>query len=106
MEILHRLGAGLHANTWPAESLLGKPRYVAIKIFTLHYNERQINSEILSSVNSLADDHLQPHGIREGLQHVVKILDQFTVLGPMNEHVCHVMELVGPSLYIRDAPYV
>jgi serine/threonine protein kinase len=100
-KILHRLGNGIHAVVWLAENLRTKPRFVAIKIFSRHCSEREINSEILKIFNSAIVISLYPSDVKEGLHHLVKTLDQFTIPGPTNEHVCTVMELVGPCL--RDS---
>lgn len=107
--ILHRIGSGVHSVVWLAEtcSLLSKPRYVAIKIFSAYCDERQFNSGILKTLISALQDTSYPSEVKEGLHHLVKPLDQFAVPGPTDsEHVCTVMELVGPCVseeHVRES---
>ncbi|RPA87233.1 kinase-like protein [Ascobolus immersus RN42] len=104
--IRHRLGDGVESVVWLAECADdSKPRYVALKIFSAAATEYAINRPVIEALERARDStsDSERSGIEElvsqGGDHIVRMLDEFVIPGPQGDHVCIVMELVGPQLH-------
>ncbi|KAI0102125.1 kinase-like domain-containing protein [Nemania sp. FL0031] len=99
-KILHKVGWGGYSTTWAArdEEL---QRYVAVKISVAEVNTNH-EADILHLISS------SPSHRHRGKEHIVQLLDSFSIEGPNGKHQCLVLELLGPSIpevidsYLRD----
>ncbi|KAK8245523.1 kinase-like domain-containing protein [Phyllosticta capitalensis] len=99
-KILHKLGVGCHSTVWAARDQ-NEHRYVALKITRVAVpgHERRRESDML---HSMAAPH--PRKKEPGSQHLMGMLDYFTLEGLAGYHDCFVLELVGQKvdLYVEE----
>ncbi|KAK8208094.1 kinase-like domain-containing protein [Phyllosticta capitalensis] len=99
-KILHKLGVGCHSTVWAARDQ-NEHRYVALKITRVAVpgHERRRESDMLQS---MAAPH--PRKKKPGSQHLIHMLDHFTLEGLAGYHDCFVLELVGQKvdLYVEE----
>ncbi|KAI1178993.1 kinase-like protein [Nemania sp. FL0916] len=89
-KILHKVGHGGNSTTWAARDQEHQ-RYVAVKICVAEAdNNREVG--ILQLISS------SPKSSHRGSEHIVQLLDDFSIDGPNGKHQCIVMELLGHSI--------
>ncbi|TRX97280.1 hypothetical protein FHL15_002074 [Xylaria flabelliformis] len=73
-KILHKVGWGGYSTTWAARDQISR------------------ETEVLRLISSLASD------THAGREHIVQLLDGFSIDGPNGKHQCLVLDLLGPSI--------
>lgn len=118
--VLRKLGWGHFSTVWLAKALDadGAASYVAIKFVksNKHYLEAALDEILLlQTINQpLRGDHLtraqrlyfkqfaftndEPTG-HPGYKHVMKLLDNFEIVGPNGNHICMVFEVLGENVF-------
>ncbi|KAI3338693.1 kinase-like domain-containing protein [Ustulina deusta] len=87
-KILHKVGWGGYSTTWAARDR-EQQRYVAVKISVAEANS---NHEVgILQLISSSPNH-------RGKEHIVQLLDSFSIEGPNGKHRCLVLELLGPNI--------
>ncbi len=89
--VLHKLGNGGYATIWLARSRKLNCN-VALKIVAAEQSDSYTELEILQHISN---DSLPCH---EGRSSVPLLLDHFWIEGPNGQHVCLVLEVLGPSV--------
>ena len=88
-------------RTWLTFFQSSLSRYVAIKVCTA-VQENRLKKEGASSEHddeaSVLQRLAQGPADHAGKMHVVNLLDRFELVGPNGQHICLVMELLGPRL--------
>ena len=90
--ILHKLGYGGFSTVWLARDT-AENKLVSLKILTAESSascpDIEITQVLKASPKSL--DH-------PGRQHILSVVDDFTVKGPNGSHLCLVSRVAGPSI--------
>ncbi|KAL4912910.1 kinase-like domain-containing protein [Aspergillus aurantiobrunneus] len=87
-KILHKLGWGGSSTVWAARDRT--ETYIAIKICVSERDNNEANKG-LNVMTKLAS-------IQPGPRHIVRLLDDFDLVGPNGTHKCLVFEFLGPSI--------
>uniref|UniRef100_A0A093VIB6 non-specific serine/threonine protein kinase n=1 Tax=Talaromyces marneffei PM1 TaxID=1077442 RepID=A0A093VIB6_TALMA len=87
--ILHKLGWGGYSTVWAARDQR-EDTYAAVKISVAKNESEQENQEV-HVMQTLAATQPRP-------QHVMRMIDDFDLMGPNGRHKCLVLDLVGPNV--------
>jgi len=101
--IVRKLGYGSRSSVWlVAEVQEPKYKYKAVKILTVHATETSSSElEILQAIQMFGEDERELSG-----HHLPKMQDHFREKGPHGEHLCLVLNVLGPDLdaFRRSTP--
>ncbi|KAF9008402.1 kinase-like domain-containing protein [Cyathus striatus] len=92
--VVNKLGFGANSTIWLVEDL-SLNRFTSLKVVAADASSRSSEIDIVRHIKLQQEQNLVSH---PGAEHVIKILDIFTILGPNGTHHCIVTEILGTSL--------
>ncbi|KAF9008446.1 kinase-like domain-containing protein [Cyathus striatus] len=92
--VVNKLGFGANSTIWLVEDL-SLNRFSSLKAVAADASSRSSEIDIVRHLKLQQEQNLVSH---PGAEHVIKILDIFTIVGPNGMHHCIVTEILGTSL--------
>lgn len=96
-KIIHKLGHGGFSTVWLARDRVGE-RYVALKIGIASLGGDGDELRFLRKLQLLDTTNININTKQQGKNHIIPLLDHFTIEGPNGLHLCLVLQVAGPSL--------
>ncbi|KDR74745.1 hypothetical protein GALMADRAFT_280147 [Galerina marginata CBS 339.88] len=91
--VVSKLGHGMYATVWLVEDM-DLQRLASLKVLAAEVSSMSSEVDVLRHLRR----HQEQNPPDAGAEHVVKVFDDFEVVGPNGTHRCIVTELLGPSL--------